>query len=224
MNLTGIALSNNRTTLVLLAVLLFAGVSAYLNMPRAYDPGFIIRTAQVITHFPGASPQRVEELISDKLEKAIQEIPELDFVTSESRTGVSIILVNITEMRPIWDNLRRKIDRAASELPDGVIGPNVNDEFGDVFGIILTLTGEGFDYADLKRFADDARNALLRIDDAAKVEIHGEQEERVFLEYNNARLAELGLSPSQLLQSLATRNIVAPGGAIPVGTEPLKTI
>jgi multidrug efflux pump subunit AcrB len=222
-NLTDVALRNNRTTLVLLFALLLAGISAYLNMPRAYDPGFIIRTAQVITHFPGASPQRVEELISDKLEKAIQEIPEVDFIKSESRTGVSIIQVNIkesyTQMRPIWDNLRRKVERAAGDLPDGVIGPEVNDEFGDVFGIVLTLTGEGFDYAELKRFADDARNALLRIDDAAKVEIYGAQEERVFLEYNNVRLAEQGLSPSQLLQALSSRNIVAPGGAITIGQE-----
>jgi multidrug efflux pump subunit AcrB len=222
-NITQLALKNDRTTLVLLLVLVLAGIQAYIDMPRAYDPGFIIRTAQVITHFPGASPERVEQLISDKLEKLIQEIPELDFVKSESRTGVSIVQVNIREeykdMRPIWDSLRRKIDKAADLLPEGVIGPDVNDEFGDVFGIILTLTGEGYDYAELKAFADDAKNALLRIDDAAKVEILGTQEERVFLEYNNARLAELNLSPSQILMALSSRNIVAPGGAITLGSE-----
>jgi len=224
-NITRLAIQNNRTTLVLLLVLLFAGVQAYLNMPRAYDPGFIIRAAQVITYFPGASPERVEQLVSDKLEKVVQEIPELDFVKSESRTGVSIVVANVKEsykeMRPIWDKLRRKID-AVGDLPDGVIGPIVNDEFGDVFGIVLTLTGEGFSYAELKQIADEARNEFLRIADAAKVEIHGAQEERIFVEYNNARLAELDLSPAQLMQALSSRNIVVPGGAITLGSERIE--
>ena len=114
MNITRLALDNNRTTFMLLIAILLFGMMAYKTMPKDYDPGFIIRTAQVITYFPGASPQRVEELVTDKIEKAIQEIPELDFVTSESRTGVSIVSANIKEsykeMRPIWDNLRRKIE------------------------------------------------------------------------------------------------------------------
>lgn len=165
MNITRLAIENNRTTWVLLVVILFAGTQAYLSMPRAYDPGFIIRAAQVVTHFPGASPERVEALISDKIEKVVQEIPELDFVSSESRTGVSIIIVNIkesyTNMRPIWDSLRRKIEGVKNDLPSGVIGPIVNDEFGDIFGIVLALTGEGFSYAELKSYADNAREALL---------------------------------------------------------------
>ncbi len=223
MNITHAAIENNRTTLVLLLVILAAGISAYLNMPRDYDPGFIIRTAQVITHFPGASPERVELLVSDKLEKVVQEIPELDFVVSESRTGVSIVKVNIkesyTEMRPIWDKLRRKIEDAIGDLPDGVLGPFVNDEFGDVFGTVLTLTGEGFSYAELKQVADEARDEFLRIPEAAKVEIYGAQEERIFIEYNNARLAELGLSPYQLMQTLSSRNIVVPGGYVMLAPE-----
>ena len=121
MNITRFSIHNNRTSIILLLVILLAGVSAYKGMPKDYDPGFIIRTAQVITYFPGASPQRVESLVSDRLEKAIQEIPELDFVKSESRTGVSIVSANIKErykkMRPIWDKLRRKIESVESELP-----------------------------------------------------------------------------------------------------------
>ena len=142
MNITRLAIQNNRTTIVFLLVIILLGINAYNNIPRAYDPGFIIRAAQVITYFPGGSPARVEELISDKVEKVVQEIPELDFVKSESRTGISIVTVNIKEsysdMRPIWDNLRRKVDKVAGDLPEGVIGPNVNDEFGDVFGIVMT--------------------------------------------------------------------------------------
>ena len=226
MNITAFALRNNRTTIVLMLIVLMVGFQSYQNMPRAYDPGFVIRAAQVVTYFPGASPERVEQLVSDKIEKVVQEIPELDFVTSESRTGVSIIVVSIRQsyknMRPIWDNLRRKIDGVRGELPDGTIGPEVNDEFGDVYGIVITLTGEGYNYAELKDIADDTRDQFLYIDDVAKVEILGAQEERIFVEYSNTRLSRLNLSPSQLLQMLKGRNIIIPGGSIKLGNERIE--
>ncbi len=223
MNLTKFSLENNRTAFVLLGVLLFAGFMAFQSMPRAYDPGFTIRAAQVVTQFPGASSERVEQLVTDKIEEAIQEMPELDFVTSESRAGVSIVVVNIKEsyknMRPIWDSLRRKVDGVTPDLPEGIVGPFVNDEFGDVFGIVLTITGEGFSYAELEQIAEDSRREYLRIGDAAKVDIFGAQEERVFIDYDNARLSELNISPYQLSQMLDSRNIVSPGGAITLGPE-----
>ena len=208
---------------MLLIVILFFGVNAYKNMPKDYDPGFIIRTAQVITQFPGASPERVEMLITDKLERVIQELPELDFVKSESRTGISIISVNIKEsyrnLRPIWDNLRRKIDAAQSQLPAETFPSIVNDEFGDVFGIVIGLTAEGYNYRDMKTIADQAKDAMLRLTEAAKVEIFGEQQEHIFLEYDNAHLANLGISPSQLSEQLSSRNIVISGGSIILGDE-----
>lgn len=223
MNITRLAITNNRFTLILLLVVVAAGLQTFMEMPRAYDPGFIIRAAQVVTHFPGASPERVEQLISSQLEDVIKEIPELDFVNSESRTGVSIVTVNIKEsyrqMRPIWDNLRRKMEDIATDLPEGTLGPYVNDEFGDVYGIVLTITGEGFSYAELNDVAEEVRDELQRLPEAAKVEIYGAQEERVFVEYDNARLAELGVSPNQLAQSLQTRNIVIPGGSFSLGDE-----
>lgn len=206
-----------------LLVIVLAGVSTYLAMPRAEDPGFIIRTAQIRTYFPGASPERVEQLITDKLEKAVQEIPELDFVSSTSKVGQSIISVNIREqykdMRPLWDSLRRKIDNVLIDLPQGISGPFVDDEFGDVFGILIGLTGEGFDYAELKLIADAVRDELLLISDTAKVEIHGAQEEHIFVEYDNATLSNYGLSPVQLQQILTSRNIIQPGGDIELGYE-----
>ena len=202
MNLTQVALNNDRVTWMAVIFLLLAGWFSYKSLPRAEDPGFIIRIAQVTTYFPGAGPERVEQLVTDKLEKAIQEIPEVDFISSTSKTGVSIILVNIRErykeMRPIWDKLRRKVEKAQAELPENVRGPFVNDEFGDVFGIVLSVIGEGFSYAEIKNVADQVRNEVLHLPDVAKVELYGTQEERVFVEYNNARLAELGLSPSHL--------------------------
>ncbi len=220
MSVTELAIEKNRITFVLLFFVAVAGVSAYLRMPRDYDPGFTMRTAVVVTIFPGASPERVEQLITDKLEKVIQEMPELDTVRSESATGVSIVWVDIKseykEIRPIWDKLRRKVDRAREELPSGIVGPRVDDEFGDVFGIILALTGEeqDFEYRELKDVADEMRDELLLIDEVAKVEIYGAQEERIFVEYNNARLSKLGLSPVQLSQILKAQNIIIPGGEI----------
>ena len=223
MDITRAAIEKNRITAVLLLAVLVGGASAYRGMSRAEDPGFIIRTAQVLTMFPGASPDRVENLVTDKLEKVIQEIPELDFVSSTSKTGVSIVMVNIREefmdMRPIWDDVRRRVDRARPELPADIVGPTVNDEFGDVFGVVVALTGEGFSYAELKDVADEVRDELLRVDDVAKVVIHGAQDERVFVDYDNARLAELGLSPIQLRQILDSANIIIPGGDVSTDVE-----
>lgn len=223
MNITRLAINNNRTSLMLLLVIIFFGLSAYNKMPKDYDPGFIIRTAQVITYFPGASPERVEQLVTDKLEKEIQELPELDFVNSESRTGISIISVNIKEsfkeMRPIWDKLRRKIDAVKGSLPADAQEPIVNDEFGDVFGIVIGLTAEGFSYKEKKDIADDVKDEILRLSEVAKVDIFGTQEERVFIEYDNARLAELGISASNLRDQLSSRNIVIPGGSINIDDE-----
>ena len=149
MDITRFAIEKSRITAVSLAMILFAGINAYHSLSRNEDPGFIIRTAMVQTFFPGASPERMELLVTDKLEKAIQEMPEIDSITSTSRVGSSVIYVNIKEsyksMRPIWDKLRRKIDSAQGDLPDGVIGPFVNDEFGDVFGTIIAITGDGFE-------------------------------------------------------------------------------
>ncbi|MDB4324760.1 efflux RND transporter permease subunit [bacterium] len=229
MNVTRIAVEKNRVTLTALLLVVVAGVSAFFNMPRNEDPGFIIRTAAVMTYFPGASPERVEQLVTDKLEKVIQEIPELDHVRSESKTGVSLIYVDIREeyttMRPIWDDLRRKVEKTVPQLPDSVVGPFVNDEFGDVFGILIGITGgdvEGeFEYSYLKDVADEMRDELLLINEVAKVEIHGSQDERIFIEYNNARLSELGISPLQLRALLEARNIIIPGGEVRTEFEEL---
>ncbi len=220
MSLTRLAIEKNRVTFVVLALVVAAGVLTYLDMPRDYDPGFTIRTAVVLTLFPGAGPERVEQLVTDKLEKVIQEMPELDAVQSESASGVSILWVNIrsghTDMRPIWDKLRRKVDKARSQLPAEVVGPRVDDEFGDVFGVVLALTGDAgeFEYRELKEVADEVRDELLLIDEVAKVEIYGAQQERIFVEYKNARLRELGVSPLQLRAILEAQNIVIPGGEI----------
>jgi multidrug efflux pump subunit AcrB len=224
--MTRLAIERNRVTYVALILIAVGGVYSFFNLPQAEDPGFVIRVAMVATYLPGASPERVENLVTDKIEEVVQEIPELDFVNSQSRTGVSLVFVNIKEryknMRPIWDDLRRKIDRIRGDLPEGHIGPFVNDEFGDVFGVVLTMTAEGYTYAEAKEIADQVRDELLRIEEVAKVEIYGAQDERIFVEYNTARLAELGISAGQLRYILRNRNIIIPGGDVLVGRERLQ--
>lgn len=223
MNLTQLAFKFDRVVFILVTILILSGLVAYVQLPKASDPGFTIRTAVITTRLPGASPERVELLVTDKLEKKVQEMPEVDFITSESRNGISIVNVNFLEsykiMRPIFDDLRRKVDDVKQDLPDDVKGPFVNDEFGDVFGSVYTLTGDGYSYAELKVVADDIRDQLLKISDVAKVDIHGAQDEVIFVEYNNARLAELGVSPQQLSGVLSTANILASGGDILTGRE-----
>ncbi len=223
MDLTRVAIERNRITITVVALLIIGGVLAFQSIPKAQDPGFIIRTVLITTRFPGASPERVEQLVTDKIEKKAQEMPEIDNITSESRTGISIVYVNFKEsykiMRPIFDDLRRKIDTVVPDLPQGSMLPEINDEFGDVFGVVYTLTGDGFSNAELKTVADELRDVLLKEPDIAKVDIHGAQQEVVFVEYNNARLSELGLSPQQLAASLASVNILSSGGDIVSGRE-----
>ena len=223
MNLTAKAIEGNRITLTIVALLLLSGVLAFQQIPKAQDPGFTIRTVLITTRFPGASPERVEQLVTDKIEKKVQEMPEIDNIISESRTGISVIYVNFKEsyrvMRPIFDDLRRKVESIALDLPRGTLAPEINDEFGDVFGSVYTLNGDGFTYSELKTVADELRDVLLKEPDIAKVDIHGAQQEVIFVEYNNSRLSELGLSPQQLAASLASVNILSSGGDIVSGRE-----
>lgn len=225
MSLTALAIRNNRVTATVLAVLLISGIGAYLGMPQRMDPGFIVRSAQIVTRFPGASPDRVEQLVTDPLEQEMQSIPELDAVVSTSRTGVSIVSVQIREefkeLRPIWDSMRRKVDAVRARLPEGIIGPDINDELGDIYPIMFSMIGDGISDREMTDVGKTIRDQLLRIQGVAKVEILGQQEERIFVEYNNAQLAQLGLSPRRLEGVLRARNIIMPGGQIDIKPDSL---
>lgn len=226
MNLTKIAIENSRVTYMLLAVIVILGLVGYGNLSRDSMPPFTIRVCSVVTNFPGASPERVEELITDKIEKVAQELPELKTVTSESRTGLSIVNVALAddiskqELQPVWDRLRRKIDEIRDDLPEGIRGPNVKDDgIGVVFGIQLSLQGEGFSFYEMKQYADDIRDDLIKLKDASEAEIKGIQEEQIYVEFDNARLAKLGLSAAQLQNILSATNIVFPGGEVSLEDE-----
>ena len=228
MNLTRIALENNRVTTVVLLVVALLGLIGYQAMPRDSMPPYTVRVASVVTSFPGAGPERVEALITSKIEEVAQELPELKTVASESRTGLSIVSVELKqevppeELQAVWDRLRRKIETIHSDLPEGIHGPEVNDDgVGVVYGIMIGLTGDGFTFAELETYAKDLRDDLIKLPDAAEVRISGIQEERIYLQFNDARLAELGLSAQKIKNSIASTNIVFSGGEVSLEDERL---
>lgn len=211
---------------MILVVILVMGLVGYENLSRDSMPPFTIRVCSVVTQFPGASPERVEELVTDKIEKVAQELPELKNVTSESRTGLSVVNVELAaeikkkDLQPVWDRLRRKIEEIREDLPESVKGPTVKDDgLGVVFGIMLGLEGDGFTYYELKQYADDIRDDLVKLPDASEVEISGVQEEQIYVEFDNARLAEIGLTASLLQGIIGSTNIVFSGGQVSLEDE-----
>ena len=228
MNLTQIALENNRVTIVVLLVVALLGLVGYQTMPRDSMPPYTVRVASVVASFPGAGPERVEALITSKIEEVAQELPELKAVTSESRTGLSVVSVELKqevppdELQAVWDRLRRKIETIRSDLPEGIYGPEVKDDgIGVVYGIVIGLTGDGFTFAELETYAKDLRDDLIKLPDAAEVQISGIQKERIYLQFNDARLAELGLAAQKIKNSIASTNIVFSGGEVSLEDERL---
>lgn len=226
MNLTKFAIENNRVTYMILAVIVVMGLIGYNNLSRDSMPPFTIRVCSVVTNFPGASPERVEELITDKIEKVVQELPELKEVTSESRTGLSIVNVSLRDdinkqdLQPVWDRLRRKIESIQEDLPEGIRGPNVRDDgIGVVYGIQLAMTGDGYSFYEMKQFADDIRDDLIKLDDASEVSISGIQEEQIYVEFDNSTLAKVGLTAGMLQSIISGTNIVFPGGQVSMEDE-----
>jgi len=187
-------------------------------------PPYTVRVATIVSSFPGSSPERVELLVTDKVEKKVQEIPELKEVSSVSRSGLSVVTVELKDevkpgdLQPVWDRLRRKLSQIQG-LPSGV-NPNLDDDgIGEVFGIAVGLVIDGFSYAEAKDYVDDIKDALIKLDLAAKVELGGVQEERVFIEFDNARLKEYGLSASKLQNIISSTNILSSGGQVNLGDE-----
>ncbi len=224
MNLTQFSIEKNRITYTLIATIIILGFALYQTLPRDSMPPMTIKMATVVSVFPGAAPERVEELLTDKIEKVVQELPELKEVASTSRTGLSVIQVTLKdevapeELQSVWDRLRRKLNGIQS-LPEGV-KPNLNDEgIGDVYGIVLGITSDGFSYAEMKEYVDDIKDDLIKLDNAAEVELGGEQDERVFVEFDDSRLKEYGLSSQKLSSIIATQNILSSGGQINVEDE-----
>lgn len=221
MNITRLAFTYRKTVLMLLALLLINGALAYFTLPAQEDPSITIREAIVSTAYPGMSPERVEQLITRTLEEEIRKIPEVERLTSSSATGLSTIHVAIYDryfnLDNIWQDLRNKVQQAQRKLPEGTYPSQVNDEFGDVSVITLALTADGFSMRQMYDVAKHIRDSLYAIEGTKKIDILGNQEERIFLEVSNARLAQLGISPKALIAALQNQNIISPGGRVDTG-------
>ncbi|WP_295388854.1 efflux RND transporter permease subunit [uncultured Thiodictyon sp.] len=223
-NLSAWALRHRPLVLYLICVLAVAGAFAYGQLGQSEDPPFTFKVIVVKTAWPGASAREVEQQVTDRIERKLQELP-LMFVRSYSRPGESMIFVSLQDSLPpsaipeLQYQVRKKVGDVRHSLPAGIQGPFFNDEFGDTYTNLYAITGEGYTYRDLKDFGDRVRAELLRVPAVAKVDFIGEQEEKIFIELANARLALLGISPTQIAQTLAAQNAVAAAGAFETPTE-----
>ena len=219
-NLSKWALDHPALTRYLMVVLMLLGFAAYFQLGQDEDPPFTFRAMVVRTYWPGATAQQVAEQVTDKIERTLQEVPYADKIRSYSKPGESQIIFELkdsskpAEVANVWYTVRKKIGDMRYTLPGNIQGPFFNDEFGDVFGVIYALQGDGFSYAELKDFADDVRQQLLRVKDVAKVEQFGVQDERVWIEVSQRRLAQLGLDFNAVLQQLGAQNAVESAGTI----------
>ena len=219
-NLSGWALDHPALTRYLLVVLMVLGFFAYFQLGQDEDPPFTFRAMVVRSYWPGATAQQVAEQVTDKLERTLQEVPYADRIRSYSKPGESQIIFQIKdssrayEVPNAWYSVRKKIGDMRGTLPAGVQGPFFNDEFGDVYGVIYALESDGFNYAEVKAFADDIRQQLLRVGDVSKVELFGVQDEKVFIEVSQKRLAKLGLDLAQVLAQLGQQNAVESAGSV----------
>ena len=224
-NLSEWALTHQTLVLYFMVVLAFVGAGSFLRLGQAEDPDFTFKLMVVRTMWPGASAEDVERQLTDKIEKKLQETPRLDHLRSYSKPGESVVFVFVKdssrpdEIRDTWYQVRKKIGDARGTLPQGIQGPFFNDEFGDTFGNIYAITGEGFTYAQLKETADQVRNQLLRVKDVAKVDLIGEQDEKIFVELANAKLATIGIEPAVVFAALAQQNAVTATGSFETPTD-----
>jgi len=219
-NLSRWALEHSALTRYLMIVLMLLGLASYFQLGQDEDPPFTFRAMVVRTYWPGATAQQVAEQVTDKIERTLQEVPYADKIRSYSKPGESQIIFQIKDSsKPgdvpnVWYSVRKKIGDIRGTLPGNIQGPFFNDDFGDVFGVIYALESDGFNDAELKVFADDARQKLLRVPDVAKVELFGAQDEKLFVEISQKRLAQLGLDLTQVLAQLGQQNAVESAGAV----------
>lgn len=229
--ITGVAayfIRNKVISWMLSLIFLIGGVSAFFGLGRLEDPAFTIKDAMVVTSYPGATPQQVEEEVTYPLEKAIQQLTYVDEVNSISSRGLSQVTVTMKnnygpdDLPQIWDELRRKVNDLKVSLPPGVNDPQVIDDFGDVYGILLAVTGDGYSYKELLDYIDYLRRELELVDGVSKVSVSGQQQEQVFIEISMKRISSLGISPSTVFNLLSTQNIVSSAGAVRIGDEYIR--
>ncbi len=227
-NLSDWALKHQTLVLYLMLVLTAAGAYAYTKLGQSEDPPFTFKVMLVRAAWPGASAQEVELQVTDKLEKKLQEVPHLDYTSSFSRPGESMIFVVVKDdtmsedIPEVWYQVRKKMSDIRYTLPQNLESLTFNDEFSDVYGSMYALTGDGFDYAALKKQAELIRSELLKVPDVAKVDFFGEQKQRLFIEISNTKLVAIGIGTTELIRILQIQNAIVPGGAFDSSDERIR--
>ena len=227
MNIAEFTIKNTVLSVIVILLTIVGGWSAWQNMARFEDPEFTIRQAVVVTSYPGASPHEVALEITDPLEKAIQQMAEVNTIESVSTTGKSEISVEIkyeasptkADLQLIWSKLRDRVNDAALALPPGAGTPYVADDFGDVFGLLYFITGDGYSPAELRRYAKSLQGSLLQVEGVARVTLDGLRKEAIFVEFSRQNIAALGLSISSIYNILAQQNAVAASGDVKIGDQ-----
>lgn len=224
-NLSAWALRQRSLVIYLMIALTFAGVLSYLRLGRSEDPAFTVKTMIVQASWPGATLDETLKQVTERLERKLQEIPGLDFLRSYTSAGTSTIFVSLKgdvraqDVPELWYQVRKKIGDIRAALPQGLVGPSFNDEFGDTFGIVYGFTADGFTHRELRDYVEDVRSRLLRVPDVSKIEIIGAQEERVFVEFSPAKLAGLRIDRAALISALQSQNLVQPAGVLETANE-----
>ena len=209
--------------LMILAVI--AGVIAFRDLGRDEDPAFTVRTMIVAAAWPGATVEETLEQVTERLERTLQETHKFDAVRSYTIAGQTTIFVDLDEstdtadIPDVWYRVRRNIGDMRGTLPAGVLGPFFNDDFGDTFGIIYGFTADGYSFRELRDHAEDIRSKLLQVPDVAKVEVLGAQDERIYIEFSNEKLAGLRLNLQAIIATLQAQNILRPSGVLQAGDE-----
>ncbi|HIF5643783.1 TPA: multidrug efflux RND transporter permease subunit VmeV [Vibrio parahaemolyticus] len=227
MNIAEYSIKNKVISWLFIVILAIGGVTSFLELGRLEDPAFTIKDAMIVATYPGATSKEVEEELTYPLEKEIRKLPYIDRITSTSSNGMSQIMVSMKmdygpdELPQIWDEMRRKIDDLQPTLPQGVQSLQIIDDFGDVYGVMLMLTGDDYDYVELKRYADHLRREIELVDGVGKVDIAGDQQEMLFVEISLDRLASLNLDMNVVSGLLNQQNNVVSAGEVMVNGESL---
>jgi multidrug efflux pump subunit AcrB len=226
-NLSKWALEHRSFVVYMMIAASIAGLGTFFSLGRDEDPPFVIKTMVVQAAWPGATIDDTLLQVTDRLERTLQETPNLDFLRSYTSPGLTTIFVNLkqkttaAQIPDIWYHVRKSIGDMRHTLPAGVVGPGFNDEFGDVFGIIYAVTADGFTHRQLKDYVEGIRARLMQVPDVAKIEILGAQDEKILVEFSVQQLAGLGIDRSALTAALAAQNIVSPSGILQTGNERL---
>lgn len=224
-NLSAWAVQHRAVVLFLILASSLAGAWSYMNLGRAEDPSFTIKTMVVQVAWPGATAEDVQRLVAEPLEKRLQEMPQLDYVRTFSRPGAAAMTVQLKDYvrgrdaADAWYQVRKKMSDSRGDLPLGIIGPFFNDEYGDVFSAVYMLTGDGVSRAELKRYAEQIRTEMLRLPDVSKVSLVGDMPERIFVEISHRKLATLGIPAQTIFDAIGRQNAVVPAGSVETNAD-----